>query len=184
MSDFMDGGKFDIVRDGLMEKVVMSDEDFANQFGINPSVFNEPFNEITNANVNLNKSYLESLTKTKSKNENSENISDAIEITTEDVQKLIEVEDNKNTIRKTLADVSRFQKYLAKKGETKVIHNLSVDHLDEYLATYLLSIRKNDDDEYDPVTLRSIVGSIDEKFKEKSIHTIYSGAMVQSFPYT
>jgi translation elongation factor EF-G len=165
MSDFVDGGKFDIVWDGLMEEVVMSEEDFANQFGINPSVFNEPFDESTNANVNLNKSHLESLTETKSKTENSENISDATEITTEDVKKFIEAEDNKNTIRKTLADVSRFQQYLAKKGETKAIHNLSVDHLDEYLATYLLSIRKSDGDEYEPVTLRSIVGSIERKLQ-------------------
>ena len=89
----------------------MSEEDFANQFGINPSVFNEPFDEITNANVNLNKSYLESLTETKSNTQNSENISDAIEITTEDVQKLVEAKD-KNTIRKTLADVSRLKKIL------------------------------------------------------------------------
>ncbi|KAH3863407.1 hypothetical protein DPMN_026394 [Dreissena polymorpha] len=93
-------------------------------------------------------------------------------------------EDNKNTIRKTLADVSRFQKYLAKKGETKAIQNLSVDHLDEYLATYLLSIRKNDDDEYEPVTLRSIVGSIDGNFKEQSTHTQSSGAVVQIIPHT
>ncbi|KAH3876747.1 hypothetical protein DPMN_000597 [Dreissena polymorpha] len=83
MSDFVDGGKFDIVWDGLMEEVVMSEKDFANQFGINPSVFNEPFDEMTNANVNLNESYLESLTETKSKTENSENISYGIEITTE-----------------------------------------------------------------------------------------------------
>ncbi|KAH3751551.1 hypothetical protein DPMN_186116 [Dreissena polymorpha] len=119
MSDFVDGGKFDIVWDGLMEEVVMSEEDFANQFGKNPSVFNEPFDEITNANVNLNKSY-----------------------------------------------------------------NLSVDHLDEYLATDLLSIRKNDNDEYEPVTLRSIVGSIDGNFKAQSTHTLSSGAVVQIFPHT
>ncbi|KAH3702268.1 hypothetical protein DPMN_077279 [Dreissena polymorpha] len=49
---------------------------------------------------------------------------------------------------KTLADASRFQKYLAMKGEAKAIQNVSVDHLDEYLATYLLYIRKNDGDEY------------------------------------
>ena len=98
MSDFVDGGKFDIVWDGLMEEVVMSEEDFANQFGINPSVFNEPFDEITYANVNLNKSYLESLTETKSKTENSENILDAIEITTEDVKKTL-----KPKITKTLS---------------------------------------------------------------------------------
>ncbi|KAH3735011.1 hypothetical protein DPMN_041471 [Dreissena polymorpha] len=95
-------------------------------------------------------------------------------------KKLIEAEDNKNTIRKTLADVSRFQNYLANKGETKAIYH----HLDEYLATYLLSIRKNDDDEYEPVTLRSIVGSIDGNFKEQSTHTLSSGAVVQIFPYT
>ncbi|KAH3841400.1 hypothetical protein DPMN_114862 [Dreissena polymorpha] len=184
MSDFVDGGKFDIVWDGLMEEVVMCEEDFANQFGINPSVFNEPFDEITNANVNLNKSYLESLTETKSKTENSENISDAIEITTEDVQKLNEAVDNKNTIRKTLTDVSLFQKYLAKKGGTKSTHNLSVDHLVEYLATYLLSVRKNDNDEYERVTLRSILGSIDGNFKEQSTHTLSSGAVVQIFPHT
>ncbi|KAH3715898.1 hypothetical protein DPMN_058613 [Dreissena polymorpha] len=95
MSDFVDGGKFDIVWDGLMEEVVMSEEDFANQFGINP-----------------------------------------------------------------------------------------IDHLDEYLATYLLSIRKNDNDEYEPVTLRSIVGSIGGDFKEQSTHTLSSGAVVQIFPHT
>ncbi|KAH3785823.1 hypothetical protein DPMN_163917 [Dreissena polymorpha] len=109
---------------------------------------------------------------------------DAIEITTEDVHKLIEANDKKNTIRKTLANVSRFQRYLAKKGETKAIHNLSVDHLDEYLATYLLSIRTKDDDEYEPVTLRSIVGSIDGNFKEQNTHTLSSGAVVQIFPHT
>ncbi|KAH3856805.1 hypothetical protein DPMN_099400 [Dreissena polymorpha] len=52
MSDVVDGGKFDLVWDDLMEEVVMSEEDFANQFGINPNVFNEPFDEITNAKVN------------------------------------------------------------------------------------------------------------------------------------
>ncbi|KAH3819705.1 hypothetical protein DPMN_121448 [Dreissena polymorpha] len=31
MSDFVDGGKFDIVWDGLKEEVVMSEEDFVNQ---------------------------------------------------------------------------------------------------------------------------------------------------------
>ncbi|KAH3773270.1 hypothetical protein DPMN_174628 [Dreissena polymorpha] len=181
MSDFADGGKFDIVWDGLMEEVVMSEEDFANQFGLNPSVFNEPFDEITNANVKLNKSYLESLTETKSKTENSENISAAIEITTKDVRKLIEQQKYypENTSR-----CQSISKYLAKKGETKAIHNLSVDHLDEYLATYLLSICKNDDDEYEPVTLRSIVGSIDGNFKEQNTHTLSSGAVVQIFPHT
>ncbi|KAH3689992.1 hypothetical protein DPMN_191839 [Dreissena polymorpha] len=71
-----------------------------------------------------------------------------------------------------------------KKGETKAIHNLSVDNLDEYLATYLFSIRNNDDDEYEPVTLRSIVGSIDGNFKEQSTHTLSSGAVVQISPHT
>ncbi|KAH3734134.1 hypothetical protein DPMN_040574 [Dreissena polymorpha] len=119
MSDFVDGGKFDIVWDGLMQEVVMSEEDFVNQFGINPSVFNEPFDEITNANVNLNKSYLESLTETKSKTENSENLSDAIEITTEDVQKLIEAEDNKNTIRKHWQMSFDFKNILPRKAQRR-----------------------------------------------------------------
>ena len=119
MSDFVDGGKFDIVWDGLMEEVVMSEEDFANQFGINLSVFNKPFDEITNANVNLTKSYLKSLTETKSKTENSENLSDAIEITTEDVQKLIEAEDNKNTIRKHWQMSYDFKNILPRKAQRR-----------------------------------------------------------------
>ncbi|KAH3707768.1 hypothetical protein DPMN_067183 [Dreissena polymorpha] len=120
MSEFADGGKFDIVWDGLMEEFVMSEEDFANQFGINPSVFNELFHEITNANVNLNKSYLESLAETKSKTENSENISDAIEITTEDVQKLIEAEDNKNTIRQMSVDFKNISPRKAKRMQSTI----------------------------------------------------------------
>ncbi|KAH3873894.1 hypothetical protein DPMN_037135 [Dreissena polymorpha] len=67
MSDFVDGGKFDVVWDGLMEEVVLSEEDFANPFGINQSVFNEPFDESTNANVNVNKSHLEFLNRTETK---------------------------------------------------------------------------------------------------------------------
>ncbi|KAH3713052.1 hypothetical protein DPMN_072816 [Dreissena polymorpha] len=48
-------------------------------------------------------------------------------------------------------------------GESNAIHNLSVDCNDEYLATYQLSMSKNDGDEYKPVTLRSIVRSIERK---------------------
>ncbi|KAH3781264.1 hypothetical protein DPMN_159089 [Dreissena polymorpha] len=43
----------------------------------------------------------------------------------------------------------------------------ALDHLDEYLATYLLSIRKNDDDEYEPVTLRSSWEALTETSKNK-----------------
>ena len=88
-----------------------------------------------------------------------------LEFSSEDVRKFIENEDNKNTSRKTLSDVQKFQRFLQTKGEQKEIQNIEADILDEYIANYILSVRKPDGQEYEPSTIRNIISSLDRKLK-------------------
>ncbi|KAH3780644.1 hypothetical protein DPMN_158463 [Dreissena polymorpha] len=182
MSDFVDGGKFDIVWDGLMEEVVISEEDFANQFGINPSVFNEPFDESTNANVNLNKCHLESLTATKSKTDNSENISKATEITTEDVQKFIEAEDNKTLSGKHWQMSVNFNNILRRKAKrrqsTIYQSTIMMNILSHICSPFARVMVMNTSLSHCVASWEALSGN----FKEQTTHTLSFGAVVQNFP--
>ncbi|WAQ93824.1 hypothetical protein MAR_006295 [Mya arenaria] len=64
-----------------------------------------------------------------------------VELTSDDVRKLIEDEENKNTMKKTLSAVQKFERFLLNK------------------------VRKADGAEYEPTSIRSIVSSLDRKLK-------------------
>ena len=68
-----------------------------------------------------------------------------IEISSEEVRQIIQNEENKNTLKKTISDVAKFEQFLKRKQETKNIHEIEPDILDEYLANFILSIRKPDE---------------------------------------
>ncbi|XP_060567334.1 zinc finger MYM-type protein 2-like [Ruditapes philippinarum] len=98
-----------------------------------------------------------------------------MEISSTDVRILIENEENKNTLKKTLSDVAKFERFLESKQETKQCHQIEPDLLDEYLANFILSVRKPDGDEYEPSTIRNMVGSIDRKLRRQRYpHKIFS----------
>ncbi|XP_052795374.1 transcriptional regulator QRICH1-like [Mya arenaria] len=88
-----------------------------------------------------------------------------VELTSDDVRKLIEDEENKNTMKKTLSDVQKFERFLLNKGEKKAIYQIEPDLLDEYVANFILSVRKADGAEYEPTSIRNIVSSLDRKLK-------------------
>ncbi|KAH3703338.1 hypothetical protein DPMN_078372 [Dreissena polymorpha] len=146
-----------------------------NPFGINPSVFNEPFDESTNANVNLNKSHLESLTETKSKTENSENISDATEITTEDVQKFFAAEDNKNTIRKTLSvDFNNILRRRAKRRQSTIYQSTILMNILPYICSLFARVMViNSSLSHCVASWEALSGNS----KEQSTHTLSFGAV-------
>jgi hypothetical protein len=77
--------------------------------------------------------------------------------------------------KKNLSDVAKFERFLATKRETKTIHEIEPDLLDEYLAIFILSVRKPDGNDYEPSTIRNMVSSIDRKLhRQKYPHNFFS----------
>ena len=87
------------------------------------------------------------------------------DISSEDVRKLISHEENKNTLKKTLSDVAKFERFLLSKSESRKMHEIESDSFDEYLANFILSVRKPSGDQYEPSTIRNMVSSIDRKLR-------------------
>lgn len=86
----------------------------------------------------------------------------------DNVKKLIENSENKNTLKKTLNDVLKFLRFLATEQEYKNIHEIAPDLLDEYIANYILSVKKNDQTEYEPTTIRNMISSIERHLKRNT----------------
>ncbi|WAR05924.1 hypothetical protein MAR_021293 [Mya arenaria] len=58
-------------------------------------------------------------------------------------------------MKKTLSDVQIFERFLPNKGEKKAIYQIEPDLLDEYVAYYILSVRKADGAEWGDVDLKT-----------------------------
>ena len=80
----------------------------------------------------------------------------------------IKAQQNKNTVRKTQSDASRFIEWLKEypRSETRPVQTLEPEILDNYIGQYLLSVKRKDGTDYEPDTLTSIHRSIDRYLKE------------------
>ena len=80
----------------------------------------------------------------------------------------IKGQQNKNTVRKTQNDALRFTQWLKDhpRSETRPVHTLEPEILDNYVGQYLLSVKRKDGTDYEPDTLTSIHRSIDRYLKE------------------
>lgn len=87
-------------------------------------------------------------------------------LTNTEVKKLINDSKNKNTLKKTSLDIGKVCRFLRLKGETKQLHLIEVDLLDEYLANFILSIQRKDGQEYEHTTIRNKISSIDRHLKD------------------
>lgn len=77
--------------------------------------------------------------------------------------------DNKNaaTERRTNSDMKVFTEFLDEKGETRPIETIPPIELDTLVSMFVISVRKVDGSEYEPVSLRTMVSTIDRYLKEK-----------------
>ena len=85
-----------------------------------------------------------------------------------EVESFISNQENANTVKKTLRDVNLVRKFLKMKNENRDIHEIPCLELDQYLATFVLSVRKTDGHEYEPSSMRSIISSIDRKIRPEN----------------
>ena len=85
------------------------------------------------------------------------------------VKKRILEQENKATMKKN-NDVEKFKRFLKLKGESRELHVLDVDSLDEYVANFILSCKTKSGTDYEPSSIRNIMSSIDRELNTTNIH--------------
>ncbi|XP_018424874.1 PREDICTED: uncharacterized protein LOC108797720 [Nanorana parkeri] len=91
---------------------------------------------------------------------------------------------NINTARKTTSDIQTLQNFLSEMSENRKVEEIPHTELDTMLSKFLLVVKRKDGNEYEPHTLRCMVGSIDRYLKEHNyMHTIVYGNS-KDFPLT
>ncbi|XP_075073083.1 uncharacterized protein LOC142161403 [Mixophyes fleayi] len=102
----------------------------------------------------------------------------------EHVQTVQQQQKNVNTVRKTTSDIQTLQSFLSELNENRKIEEIPHTALDPLLSKFLLVVKRKDGNEYEPHTLRCMIGSIDRYLKEHSYtHTIIYGNS-KDFPLT
>ncbi|XP_077107074.1 uncharacterized protein LOC143764886 isoform X1 [Ranitomeya variabilis] len=95
-----------------------------------------------------------------------------------------QLQKNINTARKTTSDIQTLQNFLSERNENRRIEEMPHTELDTLLSKFILVVKRKDGNEYEPHTLRCMVGSIDRYLKEHSYnHTIIYGNS-KDFPLT
>ena len=93
-----------------------------------------------------------------------------------EIEQFIYENENKNTRRKTLSHQKLFECYLAEQSEDRAICEIPPTELNVYIGQFLLCVRKVDGTEYEPVTLRSILGSIERYLRRHNYgYSVISG---------
>ena len=164
----------------------MTLDEFQSEYEIDPSVFHEEFefriepaldnkfDEEMGQNHENHRKETHSPSVAKSSSENSCKF---VDLSESDVQTLIQEQSNKGTLKKTLCDIKKFENFLKSKNGHSEMSKLEPEKLDQYLANFILSIRKADRHEYEPSTLRDIVSSLDRKLKrQKYPHQIMNSS--------
>lgn len=89
------------------------------------------------------------------------------QVTEEDTKEFINSMKNKNTVRKTTGDMLILTDWLKEQGVFQSVETLDPDSLDNLLAKFFMSVRKEDKSEYEPDSVKSIQCSISRYLKEK-----------------
>ena len=168
---------FNIVWDDLSEEQVkpveMTYEQFKNEFGFDAAEIVDEFtpcadpmlNNLASGQPLINDQSFETNETPNSSLESPLVQNEFKDINVSDVQQFIKNEENKNTAKKTLNDTNKFKRFLASRGEYREMHHIEVDVLDDYISTFILSLQKSNCTEYEPTSIRGILGSLDRKLK-------------------
>ncbi|KAM9316324.1 uncharacterized protein PAF06_007326 [Gastrophryne carolinensis] len=76
--------------------------------------------------------------------------------------------DNKNTLKKTKFDLRIVEAFLQRAREERPLLTIPVEELDNHLANFIRTHRKQDGSEYEAGTLRGILGSLDRHFEKSA----------------
>ncbi|KAH3888866.1 hypothetical protein DPMN_012908 [Dreissena polymorpha] len=76
--------------------------------------------------------------------------------------------ENMNTKKKTVSDIKLFNQFLLYKQDSRNVENILAHELNNLICEFLLGVTKKDGLEYEPTTLRGIIGSIDRYLKHNN----------------
>lgn len=88
------------------------------------------------------------------------------EVSYEDVETFLQENANPQTRRKTLGDVTIFQKFLLSRGEKRNVQYIPPDTLNEHICSFLIAVKKKNGQDYEPGTLRGMISSLDRHLKD------------------
>ena len=77
-----------------------------------------------------------------------------------EMEEFIDNKENSNTQKKTKNDIALLSSFMAKVKENRQVEEIPPQELDNYFRRLLLSVRKKNGDEYEPLTLHGF-NSID-----------------------
>ena len=85
----------------------------------------------------------------------------------DEVMKFIQDQENDNTRRKTESDMKLFKAYCTAKSENRPIESLSPIELDSIFGNFLINVKKQNGDDYEPSSISGFVSSLDRYLKGK-----------------
>lgn len=86
----------------------------------------------------------------------------------EEVNEFIHKQKNPRTLSKTQGHVNLFSNFLKSVNETRPILELSPFELNGYLQRFFIVVRKHNGEEYEPVSLRSMLGSFERYIRNNN----------------
>ncbi|XP_044153487.1 uncharacterized protein LOC122940791 [Bufo gargarizans] len=103
---------------------------------------------------------------------------------TQDHAQMGQQQKNINTARKTTSDIQTLQNFMSEMNENRKVEEIPHTELDTLLSKFILLVKRKDGNEYEPHTLRCMVGSIDRFLKEHSYHHTIIYGNSKDFPLT
>ena len=92
-----------------------------------------------------------------------------VEVTDNEKNNFVDSMKNKNTVRKTVTVMRQITNWLEMppRKETREINKIQANELDNYIGSFLLSIRKANREQYEPHTLTSYHRGIDRYLRDR-----------------
>jgi len=87
------------------------------------------------------------------------------------VESLIDGQKNMRTKSKTVGHVKILNQFLQRRGDEREVHTIQPHELNEILANFFMSVRRLNGENYEPSSLRDMLGSFERHLREKGYQT-------------
>ena len=84
------------------------------------------------------------------------------------VEKFIEEQENENTKKKTEQNICLLKQFLVLKEETRPVENIPPLELNSFISEFIITVRRKDNEEYEPDSLRAMIASFERYLRKKN----------------
>lgn len=161
------------------------DHNIMSEFNIDPSFFDDDMEEPSSNEIIQKPPTEEKILVSNEIKENdhkSKEIKGFVPISLGDIDKYNAQQKNKNTVRKHDSNLKKLKTFLKQQQLPTDITQIEMKELDNILCMFILSIRKENGDEYETTSLRSFVSSIDKELQLNNYQFTIAKGQRQGFP--